>query len=70
MVASERGENYEKVEHALRDTELTHVFYLDGGMEAYRKHLKLQAAMWHRIPGKQGEDPDLRGIGIGSRDAN
>ncbi len=54
LVASEHGENYEKVEHALRDSDLVHVFYLDGGMEAYRKHLKVQADMWHRIPGKQG----------------
>ena len=45
LVVSEGGENYERVQAALRDRRVGEVFYLEGGMKAYREFVALQEAV-------------------------
>ena len=48
LVASEAGERYENIEKALPANLAAPVFYLDGGLRAYRSFAKDQAALQNR----------------------
>jgi rhodanese-related sulfurtransferase len=45
LVCDERGDNYESIERAVQQEELKKVFYLKGGLEAYRAFLQQQALL-------------------------
>jgi rhodanese-related sulfurtransferase len=45
LVCDERGEKYQSIERALQQEELNKVFYLKGGLEAYRAFLHQQALL-------------------------
>jgi rhodanese-related sulfurtransferase len=45
LVCDERGESYENIERALQQQETHKVFYLKGGLEAYRAFLQQQALL-------------------------
>lgn len=40
MIADERGEHYERLEKVIRTTAFPDVFFLEGGMEGYRKFVE------------------------------
>ncbi len=48
LIVSARGDNYPKVKATLRETDLTNVFYLQGGIQAYQQFIQEQAAMLAR----------------------
>ncbi len=45
LIISARGEHYLKVQAILRNTDLNHVFYLQGGIYAYQQFIDQQAMM-------------------------
>jgi rhodanese-related sulfurtransferase len=51
LVCDERGEKYQSIERALQQEEFKKVFYLKGGLEAYRAFLHQQALLSQ--PGKE-----------------
>jgi len=42
IIYDENGEQYEKIEKAVKNAEIYNVFYLEGGLEAYRKYNSIQ----------------------------
>jgi rhodanese-related sulfurtransferase len=50
LVCGEKGDNYESIERGIQQEELKKVFYLKGGLEAYRVFLEQQALLSQ--PGK------------------
>jgi rhodanese-related sulfurtransferase len=51
LVCDERGDTYEGIERAIQQEELKKVFYLKGGLEAYRAFLRQQALLGQ--PGRE-----------------
>jgi rhodanese-related sulfurtransferase len=51
LVCDERGEKYEGIERAVQQEAIRNVFYLKGGLEAYRGFLQQQALLAQ--PGKE-----------------
>jgi rhodanese-related sulfurtransferase len=43
LICSEKGEYYEHIERLVKKTDITNVFFLEGGLEAYKKFLEQQA---------------------------
>jgi rhodanese-related sulfurtransferase len=48
LIVSARGDSYPKVRAILRGTDLSNVFYLQGGVQAYQRFIREQAAMLGR----------------------
>jgi rhodanese-related sulfurtransferase len=51
LICNEKGEKYESIERAVQQEEIRKVFYLKGGMEAYRAFLEQQALLGQ--PGRE-----------------
>lgn len=51
LICDEKGESYEGMERGIRQQEVNQVFYLDGGLRAYRAFLEQQALLAQ--PGKE-----------------
>ena len=45
LVCDEKGDSYERIERAIQQEALDRVFYLEGGLEAYRAFLHRQALL-------------------------
>jgi len=43
LICSEKGEYYERIEKLVQKTDVTNVFFLEGGLEVYKKFLEQQA---------------------------
>ena len=46
LILNENGEQYERIEKLIKETELRNVFYLKEGLMGYKGFLKRQALMW------------------------
>jgi predicted sulfurtransferase len=57
MVATEDGVGYERISKAIERHGDLKVFYLEGGMRAYREQAERQIAIWERNPERVGERP-------------
>lgn len=51
LVSDERGEKYESIERTVQEEGIRNVFYLEGGLEAYRIFLQQQALLGQ--PGRE-----------------
>jgi rhodanese-related sulfurtransferase len=55
VILNEKGNDYENIEAAIRTTGVKNVFYLTGGLDAYRKFLEEQSAIRNPVKVKTND---------------
>lgn len=56
LMTSERGEGYQRIQSMLEVAGVWNLFYLEGGVQGYRRHLAQMQAMHHRDPFRSGKN--------------